>query len=67
MNNNGEVRYEDISFIEAEKIFLTMEMEAQTTTTVDKFSNQYLGLLLEGTNPIKHHQVIIVDDVDVNV
>ena len=64
VNNNGEVRYEEISFVEAENILSAMEVEAQTTAIVDKLADRYLGPLVEGTNPIERHRVAIVDDVD---
>ena len=66
--SDGTLRYEEVSFVEAEQILSTKEIEAQTSAIVGRIVEQCLDPLVEDTDPsIRKIHVDVEEDVDLSI
>ena len=68
VGSDGTLRYEEVSFAEAEQILSAKEIEAQTSAIIGQIVEQCLDPLVEGTNPsIRGSHVDVEEDVDLSI
>ena len=68
VGSDGTLRYEEVSFAEAEQILSVKEIEAQTSTIVGRVVERCLDPLVEGTDPsIRGSHVDLKEVVDPSI
>ena len=68
VGSDGTLRYEEVSFAEAEQILSAKEIEAQTSAIVGRIVERCLDPLVEGTDPsICGSHVDVEEDVDPSI
>ena len=68
VGSDGILRFEEVSFAEAEQILSAKEIEAQTSTIVGQIVERCLDPLIEGTYPsIRGSHVDVEEDVDPSI
>ena len=67
-DSHGEIRYEEVSFDQAEQILSAMDIEAQTSTIVGQIVERFLDPLVEGTDPsVRKTGVNVEAEVDLSI
>ena len=68
IGSDGTLRFEEVSFLEAEQILSTKEIEAQTSAIVGRIVERCLDPLVEGTDPsIRRSHVDVEEDIDPSI
>ena len=68
ISSGGTLRFEEVSFVEAERILSEKEIEAQTSAIVDRIVERCLDPLVEGTDPsIRGSHVDVEEDIDPSI
>ena len=68
ISSGGTLRFEEVSFAEAERILSEKEIEAQTSAIVGRIVERCLDPLVEGTDPsIRGSHIDVEEGVDPSI